>query len=376
MAASVISLSLSAMLLGDGKRPYGTAHGSCLDCRPSPAVAPCASHQGAAPTRSRGAWRSVRGAGAGAILKASFVERALRENPLAWLTRLWLVAIAFFSAGPAFASVPDTHSAASLQAQYASLGERLRYSPFRRALALDSSESPDNLRGDVYALVNYPFSTVSAALHGADDWCEVLILHINTKYCHAGTDKASTVLMVRIGKKIAQPIEDTYPIEFRYRVAAVTAQYLEIQLDAEKGPLSTRDYRIELQAIPVGNGRTFLHLTYSYDYGLAGRLAMKTYLATIGSGKVGFTVIGKRSNGQPRYIGGMRGVVERNAMRYYLAIDAYLGALTSPPSLQRQKRLQRWFIATEQYPRQLHEVSQAAYFNMKRSEYLRQQTAR
>jgi len=283
--------------------------------------------------------------------------------------------MAFSSAGLAFASVPDTHSAASLQAKYASLGERLQYSPFRRALSLDSSQSPDNLRGDVYALVNYPFPTVSAALHGAEGWCDVLILHINTKYCRASTDKANTVLMVRIGKKIAQPIEDAYPIEFRYRVAAATAEYLEIQLDAKKGPLSTRDYRIQLQAIPVGNGRTFLHLTYAYDYGLAGRLAMKTYLATIGSGKVGFTVIGKLPNGQPKYIGGMRGVVERNAMRYYLAIDAYLGALTSPPPLQREKRLQRWFIATEQYPRQLREVSQAAYFKMKRSEYLRQQTA-
>ena len=63
------------------------------------------------------------------------------------------------------------------------------------------------------------------------------------------------------------------------------------------------------------------------------------------------------------------------ALRYYLAIDAYLGALTSPPPLQSQMRLHRWFIATEQYPRQLREVSRTAYFDMKRSEYLRQQTA-
>jgi hypothetical protein len=296
------------------------------------------------------------------------------EKHLAWLTRLWLVGIAFFSAGLGFASVPDTHSAASLHAKYASLGEQLQYNPFRRALFLDSSESPDNLRGDVYALVAYPFTTVSAALHDAEDWCDVLILHINTKYCHARVDRANTVLMVRIGKKTPQPIKDAHPIEFAYRVAAATPEYLEIQLDAPEGPLSTRDYRIQLQAVPVGSDRTFLHLTYSYDYGLAGRLAMKTYLATIGKGKVGFTPIGKLPNGQPKYIGGTRGVVERNAMRYYLAIDAYLGALTSPPPLRPQQRLHRWFIATEQYPRQLREVSRTAYFDMKRSEYLRQQT--
>jgi hypothetical protein len=51
-------------------------------------------------------------------------------------------------------------------------------------------------------------------------------------------------------------------------------------------------------------------------------IAMKTYLATLGSSKVGFTVTRRQSNGQPEYIRGMRGLVERNAMRYYLAIDA------------------------------------------------------
>ena len=222
---------------------------------------------------------------AGATLEAPFVERALRKDPLAWLTRVLFVWVACASAGLAFASVPDTHSAASLQAKYASLGERLRYNPFRRALALESTESPDTLRGDIYALVNYPFSTVSSALHDAEDWCDVLILHINTKYCRARTDEGNTVLTVRIGKKTAQPLKDGYPIEFSYRVAAATATYLEIQLNAPEGPLSTRDYRILLQAVPVGNGRTFVHLSYSYEYGLAGRLAMKTYLATIGSAR-------------------------------------------------------------------------------------------
>jgi hypothetical protein len=315
-----------------------------------------------------------RALGAGAILKVSFIEQALREKPLAWLMRLWVVVIAFSSAGLAFASVPDTHSAASLHAKYASLGERLLYNPFRRTLVLDSFESPNNLRGDIYALVDYPFSTVSAALHGAESWCDVLILHINTKYCDARADKGNTVLMVSIGKKTAQPIEDAYPIEFHYRVAAATPEYLEIQLDAKKGPLSSRNYRILLQAVPVENGQTFLHLTYSYDYGLLGRLAMRVYLATLGSDKVGFTIIGKLPDGEPKYVGGMRGVVERNSMRYYLAIEAHLGALATPLPLQRQKRLHNWFIATEQYPRQLREVSRTVYFDMKRSEYLRQQT--
>ena len=292
---------------------------------------------------------------------------------MTWLTGAWLAGLVLFSAGSGLAAVPDTQPPALLQAKYASLGERLQYNPFRRALALDSSESPNDLEGDIYALVDYPFPTVSAALKSAEDWCDVMILHINTKYCHATTDQTRTALTVYIGKKTPQSFKDAYPIEFSYRVTAATANYLEIQLDAPEGPLGTRDYRIQLQAVPVGNDRTFLHLTYSYAYGLAGRLAMKTYFATIGSGKVGFTQTGTQSSGQPEYIAGMRGLAERNTMRYYLAIDAYLGALASPSPLQFQKRLHSWFTATEQYPRQLREVGRTAYIDMKRGEYLRQQ---
>lgn len=307
--------------------------------------------------------------------KAYTDEHAFRKIQLTGLARL-LFGIVFFSAGLALASVPDTQSsAASLLAQYASLGERLHQNPFRRALVLDSSESTDDVAGDIYAVVDYPFNAVSKALNDPGHWCDVMILHVNTKYCRAASSQAPTVLTVYIGKKTPQPVKDAYPLEFAYRLGAATSQYLEIRLNAETGPLSTRNYRIQLQAVPVGNGQTFLHLTYSYDFGLAGRLAMKAYLATIGRGKVGFTLTGKPSKGPPQYIGGMRGVVERNTMRYYLAIEAYLGALATPPPLQLQKRLQSWFAATEQYPRQLHEVSRTAYIGMKRNEYLRQQTS-
>lgn len=102
---------------------------------------------------------------------------------------------------------------------------------------------------------------------------------------------------------------------------------------------------------------------------------MKTYPATIGSDKVGFSSTPDPSTGETQYIGGVRGLVERNTMRYYLAIDAYLGALSSPPNARLDKRLTDWFDATEQYPRQLHEVSRADYMQMKHDEYQRQQTA-
>ena len=99
---------------------------------------------------------------------------------------------------------------------------------------------------------------------------------------------------------------------------------------------------------------------------------METYLATVGSDKVGFTVTGKQADGQTEFIGGLRAVVERNTMRYYLAIDAFLEAEKAAPAERLERRLQNWFTATESYPRQLHEMDRASYLEMKRAEVARQ----
>jgi hypothetical protein len=66
--------------------------------------------------------------------------------------------------------------------------------------------------------------------------------------------------------------------------------------------------------------------------------------------------------------------VERNTMRYYLAIDSYLATAEAAPQVQFENRLQTWYSAVEEYPRQLHEMERDAYLEMKRAEYARQQT--
>lgn len=277
----------------------------------------------------------------------------------------------------AFAQAAD--NAAALRDKYQSLTQQLAHNPFQRPLYLESQELPSALSGDIYGVVNYPFATVNGTLNdptqGPANWCDVLILHLNTKYCHASTSANGTVLAVNIGKKTEESLSSSYRVQFNYRPAASSPDYFRVELTAASGPLSTKDYRIVLEAIPAGDSRTFIHLTYAYGYGTAGRLAMKTYLATIGSDKVGFSTTPDPSTGEAHSIGGVRGLVERNTMRYYLAIDAYLGALSSPPNARLDKRLGDWFDATEQYQRQLHEVSRADYMHMKHDEYQRQQTA-
>ncbi|MFN0315322.1 MAG: hypothetical protein ACKVQA_09825 [Burkholderiales bacterium] len=271
-------------------------------------------------------------------------------------------------AGAAQANAPQ-----SLYAKYKELQGRLNHNAFNKPFFLDSSETQGGVQGDMYALVSHPFAMVGAALSSADNWCDILLLHLNTKYCRASKAGEGNVLNVSIGKKYDQPLDEAYRIVFDYRVVTQASNYLQVRLNADKGPLSTRNYRIVLEAIPMENQRTFIHLSYSYGFGWAGRTAMKTYLATTGRNKVGFTVAGTQPGGGPHYVRGMRGVVERNTMRYYLAIEAFLGALSEPAPARLEKRLHDWFAAIERYPRQLHELEQSEYLGMKRKEYRRHQ---
>jgi hypothetical protein len=282
-----------------------------------------------------------------------------------------LMLIAGFCCANAY-SAEKAASNIPLRAKYIELTKQLNNNQFKRALYLNSTESSHDLKGEIYAVVDYPFATVNQALNNPAHWCDVLILHINIKHCHADENKTGTTLTVNLGKKSAQPLADTYRVDFNYREIITTTDYFAVELYAENGPLNTRDYRIRVEATPIKGGRTFLHFTYAYAFGLAGRVAMQGYLATIGSDKVGFTVTEKLADGNPNYIIGVRGVVERNTMRYYLAIDAYLAELNAPASQQLERRLKSWYRSTEQYPRQLHEVELNEYLAMKRDEYKRQ----
>ena len=281
--------------------------------------------------------------------------------------RTWLAAVLLaWCCIPTAGAAPST-AAAMLQTKAQQLAQPLANNIFQRPVVLESTEASSELRGTIYAVVNHPFSDLRQALQSPGNWCEILMLHINTKYCavQTGRGNSESLLAVRVGRKIDQPLEDAQEVVFGYRVQASEADYMDVRLSADEGPLSTKDYRIGLRATPLESGKSFIQLDYSYSYGAAARLAMQGYLATLGRGKVGFTPAG---NGN---IGGVRGVVERNTMRYYLGIDVFLNSLKTPLAQQRDRRLTEWFDATEQYAKQLHEIDRNDYLAMKRREFER-----
>lgn len=263
--------------------------------------------------------------------------------------------------------------AGALHSKYSQLRDALSHNPYRRPIHIDSSEAGDTLKGNVYAVVDHPFDQFEAALKQPEDWCAIMTLPFNAKYCRPMRSANGTVLEMRIARKPEQSVDEAYRIQFAMHPGSSDAGYFETRLTAGEGPVGTHDYRITVEAVPLENGRTFMHLSYSYASGAMARFAMQTYLNSAGADKIGFSVAGKDAQGQPVYIGGVRGVIERNVMRYYLAIEAQLAALSAPPDEQLDKRIDTWFDSTERYARQLHEMDRAQYIALKRADWRRQQ---
>ena len=84
------------------------------------------------------------------------------------------------------------------------------------------------------------------------------------------------------------------------------------------------------------------------------------FSVSLGRGKVGFTETGRSPDGRRQYVGGIRGLVERNTMRYFLAMETHLNT-QSTHLAEISNRWRLWFDATERYPRQLHEADLQGY---------------
>ena len=297
--------------------------------------------------------------------------------PKAWRRLATLgVAIALAGGLPGSAAWAQEAAADQLRARFAQAQARQVDRLLDQPIYLQSTESGKQVQGDVHALIDARFAQVRENLLRADHWCGVLILHLNVQYCRASGPPGQEVLDVGLGRKFDEPLDDLHWLHFSYRVARADDAYLKVVLEAPAGPLGTHDYRLVFEAAPSADAHTLVHLGFGYGHGIAARLAMQAYLATLARDKVGFSSsgTGTGSDGRQQLVGGLRGVNERNTMRYYLAIEAYLAVLALPPAQRLSQSLQNWFTATERYPRQLHEVDRPAYLGSKQRQLKRQES--
>jgi hypothetical protein len=127
-----------------------------------------------------------------------------------------------------------------------------------------------------------------------------------------------------------------------------------------------------LEALPLDGARTLVHVSYEYSDSVMLRLAEKGYFATLGRGKAGFTVTGTDRNGKPVYVGGPRGAIERNAVRYYLAIQSFMNTLRYPEEKRFSMRISEWYDLTTRYRRQLFDLDKKDYLTFKTKEHKNQ----
>ncbi len=263
----------------------------------------------------------------------------------------FLVAYIAASSAPATAQASAGAPGASLRGKHGEMRDALGKSPFGRPLLMDSAENGDRLKGEVYGVVDHPFERMRKALRAPGNWCEILVLPLHVKECRGDGNRLGIAVSSRPAIEEGQSVR----LQFSFDAGAEARDYLGMQLAATEGPFGTRDYKIVFEAVPVDARRSFIHITYSYAYGSAAKMATQAYLGTAGKDKVGFTP----------GVNGIRGILERNAMRYFLAIDTYLASLSAPDPQRVDKRLRDWVAALERHPKQLRET-EPDYVELKR----------
>lgn len=261
-------------------------------------------------------------------------------------------------------SAQATTSPSPLITKYHQLKDQLAQSVFESPIVLNSEIVNGRAQGEVYALLDAPFAAIKETLSQTGEWCELAILHVNIKTCTYGEDQ----LNFFVGRKYYQPPSQAYALQYHFKKITRNDHLLNISLTAPEGPLGTSNYLIQLEAIPIDAQHSFIHFEYRYQFGFAARIAMQTYLATLGRDKVGFTQIGTNENGEPIYIKGLQGVTERNVMRYIFAIESVLEARKSPPEYRHTAQLVRWYAHIQQYPKQLVDLTREEYMDNKQRE--------
>lgn len=266
-----------------------------------------------------------------------------------------------------FASPATQAGKQEMYDSYTRLLPRLEKNIYGVPVYIESSSEQHTMLGKVYSISHYPFSKIHRALVTPGNWCEIAPQHLNIKACTYQHMNDHCQLVFYSGRKFYEKADDVYQLPYIYRVTEPEADYFHVELTAEQGPMGTRDYHIAVEAIPLANEKTFIYFRYSYQAGFLARLGMHTYLATLGSDKDGFSITGTDEQGNPIYIQGVRGIIERNAIRYYLAIESYLQTIQQPAEQRFLARIKRWFDLTQGYP-QLYEMDKKEYLEYKLKE--------
>lgn len=252
----------------------------------------------------------------------------------------------------------------SLIDTYHKIEKELGKSLFAIPFFIESSMSKNASHVDIYGTVKYPFYIVQNDLLVPTNWCEILLPHIKVRACTYKKVNDTWLLNIYNVDKFSEPLEDAYQMKFEYRVSELQPRYFNISLAAPEGPSGTKNHRFGLEATPLDEGSTFIHLRYSFSYSRLVYLLMKLF----GGSKIGFSVTGTDSDGNPVYVDGLRGSVERDVVCYYLSLLAYLDTREAPAQQRFEKQISQWYDLAGRYKKQLLQMEKEEYLTHKRQD--------
>jgi len=231
------------------------------------------------------------------------------------------------------------------------------------------SRIADNrLQADIFAIKQQTVQQLFEVLSVAENWCQFVTLHLNIKACTYQSGK-NDILTFYAGRKFYQPAESAFALQYQFQIKEKTNDYFKLLLSADEGPFSTSDYQIAVDVKSMED-KSIVHFSLAYSSSLTSRMGTSVYLSTIGSDKKGFSQQ-INEQGQFEFIQGTEGIIERNVMRYFLALKVFLKQDVAD-SKSSKKLASDWYDESEQYALQLHELDKKDYIANKAREFVQQ----
>jgi len=258
-----------------------------------------------------------------------------------------------------------------LSGRYPELQEAARRGPFGLPLQVRSEERETLVSAEIHGIIDYPFRALAETFTDPGGWCDFLVLNPNIKTCTFRREAQETLLTLYIGSKSYRAPESATEQVYRFLVRARQPEYVAISLTAPRGLLGTTAHRFEFEAGSVA-GKTVVALSSSFEPSMLSKLLTGIYLSTLGRNRIGFSREATEAGVPAGYVRGVKGMIERNVMRYYLALKAFLDTLDQPADRQFEARASLAYDLMDLYPAQLRQMKKAEYLDIKSREHQNQ----
>jgi hypothetical protein len=283
-----------------------------------------------------------------------------------------MTAAFLFFASPASSAGEKPHGEDILSGVYQDIRPKLDKNDFGFPLYLESSDRGGRLQADAYGIIDHAFGSVLDALRVPANWCNITFLLPEVKACTYEEQPGMWQMTFHSEGNKRQTQGDGEQFTYQCRTAEQREGYLGIVLGADEGPFGTTNHRMMLEAMPLNGERTFVHVRYAYSYGFLVRVA-KTFLSAVpGRGKTGFTVKGIDGKGNPVYVDGPRGAIERSAVKCYLAIQSFMDTPSRPEESRFGTMFSMWYDLASRFRQQLLDMDKKDYVASKTEERRRQ----